>query len=173
MGKTPDRITADNVKNVVGGDLTKVRSKEELEFPYECAICKKRFKSVQGRNGHMTTHNIETIDVGGEEEIINIERENPTEWVTRYARKPITNQDTINILSKEEQVTFVIPEDPYDSRVNFVLGLNGQKFDYPVGEYVILPRSIVKQIKNIFKESELAKRRGLIERSKDVEQALS
>lgn len=172
MGKTPDRITADNVKNLSGEASTKMLSKEEIEFPYECPICKKRFKTVQGRNGHMSTHRIETIDTEVES-LIDDSEEDPMEWVKMYVKGRITNEEVIKILAAEEKVTFVIPEDPFDSKLNYLLGLNGQMFEYPIGQYIILPRSIVNQIKNTYKETELAKRRNLVERNKEVERALS
>lgn len=172
MGKTPDRITADNVKNMAGDILTKKMSREEIELPYECPICKKRFKSIQGKNGHMTTHKVETIDT--EVADVTLTDEDPTAWVKRYVRGGrVTNEELIKDLANEEKVTFVIPEDPFDSNTIYPLGLNGQMFDYPVGEYVILPRPIVTQIKDTFKDTELAKRRNLVERNKDVERALS
>jgi len=172
MGKTPDRITADNVKNMAGDFLTKKLSKEEIELPYECPICKKRFKSIQGKNGHMTTHKVETID----SEVADVAMgsdEDPTLWIKKFVKGAIVNDELIKQLAAEEQVTFVIPEDPYDNNLLFLLGLNGQLFEYPVGQYVVLPRSIVNQIKNTYKETELAKRRNLVERNKDVERALS
>lgn len=171
MGKTPDRITADNIKDVVGDASTKKATKEEIEFPYKCDICGKRFKTVQGRSGHMNTHNIETIDMGDTNENKETE-ESSTEWVLRYARKPIFNEEVIKKLSEQEKVTFVIPEDILGSQLIYSLGINGQQFDYPVGQYVTLPRDIVTQIKNVYKESESAKRRKLIERNKAVEDAL-
>ena len=171
MGKTPDRITADNVKSVAGEALVKKLSKEEVEFPYECPVCKKRFKSIQGRNGHMNTHKIETIDT--EMEGVVVEEEDPEEWVKRYVKGRVVNNEVIKILAAEEKVTFVIPEDPFDTNLNFLLGLNGQLFEYPVGQYVVLPRSIVNLIKNTYKETETAKRRNLVERNKDVQSALS
>jgi hypothetical protein len=171
MGKTPKRITADNVKKVAGDASTKKATKEELELPYQCDVCGKRFKSSQGKAGHMNTHKIETVDMEDEDE--KEEKEDPKEWVLRYARKPIVNQEVIDILAEQEKVTFVIPEDPLDNRLNYSLGINGQKFDYPVGQYVVIPRNIVTQIKNTYKETETAKRRKLVERNQKVQDALS
>lgn len=172
MGKTPDRITAENVKNMAGDAYTKVVSKEELELPYECSICKKRFKTIQGKNGHMTSHRIETIDTQVESVAVE-EDEDPTLWVKRYVKGRVVNEELIKTLAAQEKVTFVIPEDPFDTNLFFLLGLNGQMFEYPVGQYVVIPRSIVNQIKNTYKETEIAKRRNLVERNKDVERALS
>jgi hypothetical protein len=53
------------------------------------------------------------------------------------------------------------------------VGINGQKFDYPVGQYVVVPRNIVTLIKNTYKETETAKRRNLVERNKKVQEALT
>lgn len=172
MGKTPKKITADNVKEVASAASTKKATKEEIELPYKCAVCGKRFKSVQGRSGHMNTHKIETVDMEDEEEEKK-EEESSTAWILKYARRPIVNQEVIDILSEQEKVTFVIPEDPMDNRLTYSLGINGQKFDYPVGQYVIIPRDIVTQIKNTYKETETAKRRNLVERNKKVQDALT
>jgi len=170
MGKTPEKITFDNVKEVLGEASAKRFSREEIEFPYKCEICDKRFKTAQGKVFHMRTHKIETIDLTSEEKEIE---EDPTEWVSRYARRPIANQEVIDILSQQEKVTFLIPENMLETRLTYVVGINGQLFDYPVGQYVVLPRDIVTLIKNIYKETETAKRRNLVERSKEVQEALS
>jgi len=170
MGKTPERITAENVKTVASAASTKKATKEEIELPYQCEVCGKRFKSQQGKGGHMNTHKVETIDMEDSKEE---KEEDATAWILEYARKPIVNQEVIDILSKQEKVTFVIPEDPLDSRLTYPLGLNGQKFDYPVGQYVVLPRNIVTQIKNTYKETETAKRRNLVGRNTKVQNALS
>jgi hypothetical protein len=171
MGKTPKKITADNVKEVAGAASTKKATKEEIELPYKCEVCGKRFKSVQGRSGHMNTHKIETVDMEDEEK--EEPEESPKEWVLKYARKPIVNQEVIDILSDQEKVTFGIPEDPMDTRLTYSVGINGQKFDYPVGQYVVVPRNIVTLIKNTYKETETAKRRNLVERNKKVQEALT
>jgi hypothetical protein len=170
MGKTPKKITASNVKAVAGGSATKQRSKEEAELPYQCDICEKRFKSQQGLAGHMNTHKVETIDMGVEEK--EEKEDDPAAWVREFAVGG-NNQELIKTLSMQERVTFIIPEDPYNSQTDYVLGLNGQFFKYPVGKYIVVPRDIVTQIRNQYQESELAKRRNLADRSEKVQEALT
>lgn len=171
MGKTPKKITAKNVKEVAGGSATKQRSKKEAELPYQCDICEKRFKSQQGLAGHMNTHKVETIDMGGDDKKEEKE-EDPTAWVKEFAIGG-TNQELMKALSTQERVTFIIPEDPYNSQTDYILGLNGQFFKFPVGKYIILPRDIVTQIRSQYQESELAKRRDLADRSEKVQEALT
>lgn len=171
MGKTPDRITATNVKKMVGDVATKQRSKEEAELPYVCEICGKRFKSPQGLSGHMITHNIETVDMPV---AVDMSDEDSTAWVRMYAKGNVLgNEDVIKLLSIQERVTFIIPEDPYDTRTSFVYGLNGQMFEFPIGQYIVLPRDVVNDIKRQYKESELAKKRDRLDRSKSVSEALT
>jgi len=173
MGKTPKRITAENVRTLAGEVAVKQQSKEEAELPFQCDICQKRFKSKSGMLGHMSTHNVETVLSANEDEDQGINKEDPTEWIRRYVKGVVVNEDLIKALSTQEQVTFIIPEDPFDTKISYLFGLNGQFFEYPIGQYIVLPRDIVTQIRSQYKESEIAKRRNLMDRSKDVTTALT
>lgn len=160
MENIPERITAENVKQSADAASTIMQSKEELENPYVCEICKRRFKNSSGLRGHMVVHKVETIDSVTEEEEKD---EDPTQWIKMYAKdSKVTNSELIKLLSLQPQVTFIIPEDPYDSSLTRIFGLNGQLFEFPVGQYIVLPRDIVTQIKGEYKETELAKRQKLI-----------
>ena len=172
MGKTPERITSSNVKNVAGAASTKQKTREEASKPYKCDYCGKTFKNKPGLASHMRTHNVQTVYTPDEEP--KHQAEDSTAWVKQYARGGrIGNESIIQILAKEKRINFIINQDPNTQDKTYLCGINGQDFEYPVEEYLELPESIVQLIKQQYKATEEAKKTNLISRSDAVRDALT
>jgi hypothetical protein len=174
MGKTPQRITATNIKTVVGGAAVKQLSKEEAELPYACDICEKRFKSSQGLSGHMMVHKVQTPSSPDVLEHLVEQDEDPLEWVTRYARGGVIGDlEIVRKLAGQKRVAFFINASTSNNDLFYEMGMNGQHFSYPVEQYLELPEDVVKQIKSNHQETEFAKRQGLANRSPEMINALT
>lgn len=173
MGKTPERITASNVKNVAGAASTKKKTKEEISSPYQCDICGKRVKNKAGLISHMQVHGLQTVETI-EEETKEAKKEDPRAWVTQYARKGrVTDYAVVDKLAGEERIAFLINESQETTKGFYEAGINGQDFLYPVEKYIELPKTMVEHIKQQYRDMEKAKKTNLVSRSDDVRDALT
>lgn len=172
MSKTPERITASNVRNVAGSASTKQKMKEDISNPFQCDICLKKFKNKSGLSSHMKTHNVQRPD--SPDEKVPVQTEDPTAWVRKYARNGrTTNEDMIQILSKQKRIAFIINQDPNTKDKTYLCGINEQDFEYPTEDYIELPESIVTLIKQQYKATQAALKTNLVSRSDDVKSALT
>jgi len=168
MAKVPERITPKNVKKVAVSEKKIKEVKKELENPFVCEVCGFVSKSKSGLQLHTKSHDGEVVKEAPKD------TEKTLSGTELDGVMKSQKQMTIEGWEKEPMVSCYIPLNFGEKRGStHEVCVNGVVVVYPKGKRFDAPKSVADLIDNYLDSVAHAGDESAIDRSAEVEAALT